>query len=59
MAKNSTMHNSEKAVEKGKNFVKDIEITNWPNASHAINGEFPFEINARILEFVAQNSNDN
>ncbi|MBD1381832.1 alpha/beta fold hydrolase [Metabacillus arenae] len=59
MAENSTMHNSEKAVETGKKYVKDIDIENWPNASHAINGEFPDEINERILEFVEQNSKDN
>lgn len=59
MAENSTMHNSEKAVEKGKKFVKNITIESWPNASHAINGEFPNEINERILDFVEQNSDDN
>lgn len=57
MAENSTMHNSKKAVEKGKKYVRDIEIENWPNASHAINGEFPNEINNRILRFVEKNSN--
>lgn len=59
MAEKSTMHDSEKAVEKGKKFVKNITIESWPNASHAINGEFPNEINERILGFVEQNSDDN
>jgi pimeloyl-ACP methyl ester carboxylesterase len=59
MAERSTMHNSEKAVETGTKYVKEIEIENWPNASHAINGEFPEEVNKRILEFVEKHSNDN
>lgn len=59
MAEKSTMHHSEKAVEKGENYVKGIEIEIWPNASHAINGEYPDEINERILRFVERNSNDN
>lgn len=54
MAEKSTMHNSAKAVEKGKTTMKNIIIENWPNASHAINGEFPSEINKKILEFVAK-----
>ncbi|MEN6592185.1 MAG: alpha/beta hydrolase [Methanobacterium sp.] len=52
MAGKSTMHNSKKAVEQGKRYVKNIVIENWPDASHAINGEYPDEINRRILEFV-------
>jgi pimeloyl-ACP methyl ester carboxylesterase len=59
MAENSTMHNSKRAVKKGKNVVKNIKIKNCPNASHAINGEYPEMINEKILEFVEQNSNDN
>lgn len=58
MTGRSTMHNSEKAVENGQRYVKNIEIENWPNASHAINGEFSSEVNARILEFVDKNSDD-
>lgn len=52
MAEKSTMHNSGKAVETGKKYVKDIDIVNWKNASHAINGEFSNEVNARILNFI-------
>ena len=59
MAENSTMHNSKKAVEKGRNFVGNIKIKNCPNASHAINGEYPEMINEKILEFVEHNSNNN
>ncbi|MCQ6557188.1 alpha/beta fold hydrolase [Paenibacillus mendelii] len=58
MAENSTMHNSEQAVAQGKKLVQDIDIMNWPNASHAINGEFADEINTRILEFVKLHSRD-
>ncbi|HDR4483393.1 TPA: alpha/beta hydrolase [Bacillus cereus] len=59
MAEKSTMHNSVKAVETGKKYVKDIDIVSWKNASHAINGEFSNEVNARILDFVEKHSNDN
>ncbi|MBU5218028.1 alpha/beta hydrolase [Bacillus albus] len=58
MAEKSTMHNSVKAVETGKKYVKDIDIVNWKNASHAINGEFSNEVNARILDFIEKYSND-
>lgn len=59
MAEKSTMHNSAKAVETGEKYVKDIDIVNWKNASHAINGEFSNEVNARILDFVEKHANDN
>ncbi|WP_448163571.1 alpha/beta fold hydrolase [Bacillus mobilis] len=59
MAEKSKMHNSVKAVETGKKYVKDIDIVNWKNASHAINGEFSNEVNARILDFIEKYSNDN
>src|SRR5699024_1499114 len=59
MAENSTMHNSNKAVEKGRNFVKNIKIKNCPDASHAINCEYTEMINEEILEFVEHNSNNN
>lgn len=59
MAEKSKMHNSVKAVEIGKKYVKDIDIVNWKNASHAINGEFSNEVNARILDFVEKHSTDN
>ncbi|MEB9413144.1 alpha/beta hydrolase [Bacillus cereus] len=59
IAEKSTMHNSVKAVETGKKYVKDIDIVNWKNASHAINGEFSNEVNARILDFVEKHSNNN
>lgn len=59
IAEKSTMHNSVKAVETGKKYVKDIDIVNWKNASHAINGEFSNEVNARILDFVEKHSKDN
>ncbi|MFA2567434.1 MULTISPECIES: alpha/beta fold hydrolase [Bacillus] len=58
MAEKSTMHNSVKAVETGKKYVKDIDIVNWKNASHAINGEFSNEVNARILDFIEKHSTD-
>ncbi|MDK8181734.1 alpha/beta hydrolase [Paenibacillus sp. UMB4589-SE434] len=58
MAENSIMHNSKKAVQNGKKYVKDIDIESWPNASHAITGEYPEEINNRMLVFVKKHSRD-
>lgn len=52
MAGKSTMHDSTKAVETGKKYVKNIKIYNWANASHAINGEFPSQVNKHVLDFV-------
>lgn len=52
IAENSTMHDAQKAVATGKKYVKNIQIESWPGASHAINGEFPEEVNRRILVFV-------
>ncbi|TYP76604.1 alpha/beta fold hydrolase [Paenibacillus methanolicus] len=58
MAEKSTMHDSAKAVKNGRENVPSIEIINWPNASHAINGEFPNEVNAAITTFVKKHAND-
>lgn len=58
MAQNSTMHDSAKAVRNGTTYVPCLEMINWPNASHAINGEYPDQVNAKIVAFVDQHSND-
>ncbi|MFS0869014.1 alpha/beta fold hydrolase [Paenibacillus xylanilyticus] len=58
MAQNSTMHDSAKAVRNGTTNVPCLEMINWPNASHAINGEYPDQVNAKIAAFVEQHSND-
>lgn len=52
MAENSTMHNSQQAVKKGKEVMNNIDIISWPNSSHAISGEYPSEINNTILNFI-------
>jgi pimeloyl-ACP methyl ester carboxylesterase len=52
MAGKSTMHNSEKAMKQGEKLVRNIQIEVWPDASHAINGEFPDEVNEKILSFI-------
>lgn len=54
MAENSTMHDSEKVVRQTSSYAPHIQIECWPNASHAINGEFPEEVNNRILAFINQ-----
>ncbi|TQR43577.1 alpha/beta fold hydrolase [Paenibacillus popilliae] len=54
MAKNSAMHDSEMAVRQTSSYAPHIQIECWPNASHAINGEFPDEVSDRILAFINQ-----
>lgn len=56
IAENSTMHDSERAVKTGKKYVKNLDIINWPDASHAINGEFPEDVNKKILDFAEKYS---
>lgn len=52
MAEKSAMHDARKAVENGKKWMSTLDIELWPNASHAINGEYPREINKRVLSFI-------
>ncbi|MDQ0782367.1 alpha/beta fold hydrolase [Chryseobacterium sp. W4I1] len=49
----SIVHNSVKALVCAKNLSNHVEAEVWPAASHAINGEFPDQINERISQFLS------
>lgn len=49
----SIVHDSAKALAYAKSLSNSIEAEIWPAASHAINGEFPNEINERISTFLS------
>lgn len=49
----SIVHDSVKALAFAKSLSSKVEAEIWPKASHAINGEFPDEINKRIEQFLS------
>ncbi len=56
MAANSPLHDSEKAVEVAKANILNVQVKNWPGATHSLPMEFPKEIDTEILQFIEQNS---
>lgn len=52
LAGKSIVHDSAKALVNAKSSSYHFEAEVWPAASHAINGEFPNEINERIKQFL-------
>lgn len=50
----SIVHNSAKALKYAKSLSIHVEAEIWTEASHAINGEFPNEINERIDTFLSE-----
>lgn len=55
LAANSILHNSEAAVNVAKANVKNINVKNWPDASHSLPMEFPKQINREMLDFMSTN----
>jgi pimeloyl-ACP methyl ester carboxylesterase len=53
LAGRSVMHDSETAIATAERAVPDATIEVYPDASHAINGEYPEELAADIAAFVA------
>ena len=51
IAGRSVMHDARRAVARAKALLPDVRAELWPSATHAIAGESPAEVNARILEF--------
>lgn len=49
----SIVHNSSKALAFAKSLSNHVEAEVWPAASHAINGEFPDQINERMSQFLS------
>lgn len=52
IAGRSVMHDARRAVARARALLLDVRAELWPDATHAIAGEAPDAVNARILEFV-------
>ncbi|MDQ3786216.1 MAG: alpha/beta hydrolase [Actinomycetota bacterium] len=52
IAGRSVMHDAPRALARAKALLPDVQAELWPDATHAIAGESPDAVNARILEFV-------
>lgn len=50
IAGRSVMHDPRRAVARAQALLPDVRAELWPSATHAIAGESPDEVNARILE---------
>ncbi|WP_051179388.1 alpha/beta fold hydrolase [Nocardia concava] len=50
----SIVHNAKKMAERARKLVPGGQFEVWPEASHAINGEFPDEIAARVAKFLGE-----
>lgn len=51
IAGRSVMHDARRAVARAEALLPDVRAELWANATHAIAGEAPDAVNARILEF--------
>ncbi|GAB1512050.1 alpha/beta fold hydrolase [Actinophytocola sp. KF-1] len=52
IAGRSVMHDAQRAVARAEALLPDVRAELWPDATHAIAGESPDAVNARLLEFV-------
>ncbi|MFI6183808.1 alpha/beta fold hydrolase [Nonomuraea sp. NPDC051191] len=52
IAGRSIIHDPRKAARRARRLLAKGVVELWPDASHAINGEFPERVNARVLTFV-------
>lgn len=50
----SIVHNGLKAAERARRLLRHGVVQLWPDASHAINGEFPDRIDAQVTDFLAE-----
>jgi len=53
----NTVHDSRKAVRRIQSVVPDWRYRLWPDATHALPGEVPDEVNACIRQFVIEHRN--
>jgi pimeloyl-ACP methyl ester carboxylesterase len=53
LAGRSIIHNAAKAESRARSLLQHARVERWPDASHAINGEFPERVNRTVLDFVA------
>ncbi|MFF0243420.1 alpha/beta fold hydrolase [Streptosporangium sandarakinum] len=52
IAGRSIIHDPRKATLRARRLLARGVVELWPDASHAINGEFPERVNARVLAFI-------
>ncbi|MVU81721.1 alpha/beta fold hydrolase [Nocardia sp. ET3-3] len=50
----SIVQNARRTVDKARKLLPGGQFEVWPEASHAINGEFPDEIAARVAKFLGE-----
>jgi hypothetical protein len=53
MAADSSMHDSAAATQVARNNVRNLQIRNWPGATHSLPMEYPERLNRELLGFVA------
>jgi pimeloyl-ACP methyl ester carboxylesterase len=53
IAGRSQIHHPRKAYERARALLPDVQAELWPDATHAITGEFAAEVNNRVLKFVS------
>lgn len=54
IAGRSVMHDGRRAAARARELLPDVRAELWPTATHAIAGESAAEVNARVLEFLAE-----
>jgi hypothetical protein len=52
IAGRSVMHNPGQAIERARALLPDAQAELWPEATHAVSGQFAAEVDARVLDFV-------
>jgi pimeloyl-ACP methyl ester carboxylesterase len=52
IAGRSRIHDARKALDRARALLPDGQVELWPEATHALSGEFAEQVNARVLEFV-------
>ncbi|MFD4249998.1 alpha/beta fold hydrolase [Amycolatopsis thermoflava] len=54
IAARSVIHDGRRAAARARELLPDARVELWPAATHAIAGESAAEVNARVLEFLAE-----
>ncbi|WP_066939668.1 alpha/beta fold hydrolase [Microtetraspora fusca] len=58
IAGRSIIHHPGRAAERARRLLARGVVELWPDASHALNGEFPERVSARVLAFIDQLDGD-
>ncbi|MBK1783546.1 alpha/beta fold hydrolase [Prauserella cavernicola] len=54
IAGRSVMHDGGRAAARARELLPDVRVELWPSATHAIAGEDPERVEARLLEFLTE-----